>query len=214
MQLATEAQSLRDEILEFKARENRNAEALSAADAQVERLRNEKSQILAAVEALQTSNQELEARVKMQSAEAEREAQLNDAAKDIRQLMGARNLHIIDVHDRVSPDEHDKTFGRIFYVEGKSLIFYAFDLGGKIHSSKLVFQAWGHQEGEDFHVRNLGVFRIDQEEQSRWVLRVNNAELLSKIDTVYVTTEPVPGTNKPSGTKLLVAYLGGQPNHP
>jgi hypothetical protein len=62
--------------------------------------------------------------------------------------------------------------------------------------------------------KNLGVFRIDDGMQKRWVLRVDDPKLLSSIDSVFVTVEPAPGRDKPSGKKLLYAYLGTQANHP
>jgi len=42
--------------------------------------------------------------------------------------MGARKLYIADVFDVDSGSRTKKPFGRVFYTQGKSLIFYAFDL--------------------------------------------------------------------------------------
>jgi hypothetical protein len=212
--LAAETESLQNEVSQLRASARQDAEAISEINAKYTRLSNDDAQAIATIMAQKTAIQELQEKEKVQVAEAERERQLNDAAKDVRQLMGARNLHIIDVHDLVAPDKQDKAFGRVFYSEGKSLVFYAFDLGKNMPTSKVIFQAWGHREGKDFDVKSLGVFRVDHDAQSRWVLRVDDPELLSKIDTLYVTVEPAPGRVKPSGKKLLVAYLGGQPNHP
>ena len=63
-------------------------------------------------------------------------------------------------------------------------------------------------------VKNLGVFHVDDQVQKRWVLRVDNPELLKSVESVFVTVEPSPGRDKPSGRKLLYAYLGTQANHP
>ena len=49
---------------------------------------------------------------------------------------------------------------------------------------------------------------------SRWVLKVNNASVLERIDAVFVTLEPPNGSPAPRGRKLLYANLGGPPNHP
>jgi hypothetical protein len=117
--------------------------------------------------------------------------------------MAARNLHIIDVYDFDGRGKRDKSFGRVFYTEGKSLIFYAFDLAQKGPASNVSFQAWGQREGAGTLTRNLGVFHVDDGMQKRWVLRVDD-----------VTVEPAPGRDKPSGKKLLYAYLGTQANHP
>jgi hypothetical protein len=47
--------------------------------------------------------------------------------RDVYDLMGVRSLHIIDVRDANGAGKNQKFFGRIFYTEGKSLIFYVFD---------------------------------------------------------------------------------------
>ena len=64
--------------------------------------------------------------------------------RDITDLMGARNLHIIDVRDADGKGKNQKSFGRIFYTEGKSLIFYAYDLDeGKVTKANYSFEVWG-----------------------------------------------------------------------
>jgi hypothetical protein len=40
--------------------------------------------------------------------------------------MGARELHIVDVFDTDGKGRTKKPFGRAFYTQGKSLIFYEF----------------------------------------------------------------------------------------
>jgi len=50
------------------------------------------------------------------------------AGRDIRDLISARNLHIIDVYDTDSHGKTTRAFGRVFFTEGKSLVFYAYDL--------------------------------------------------------------------------------------
>jgi hypothetical protein len=144
----------------------------------------------------------------------ERERQLTAAARDVRELMGARNLHIIDVADLDGQGKSKKSFGRVFYTEGKSLIFYAFDLSQKGSVSKVSFQAWGQSQSTSSRFKNLGVFYVDDQVQKRWVLRVDNPELLKSVELVFVTVEPSPGRDKPSGQKLLYAFLGTQANHP
>src|SRR5258705_369249 len=47
---------------------------------------------------------------------------------DIRELMGARDLYITEIHDVVRTGEAQKAFGRVFFTRGESLIFYAYDL--------------------------------------------------------------------------------------
>jgi hypothetical protein len=148
-----------------------------------------------------------------EDATLERERQLLVADRDIRELMGARNLHIIDVHDRDSKGKPRSSFGRVFYTEGKSLIFYAFDLSdNKMRDAS--FQAWGHKEDGSREAINLGLFYMDDKQQSRWVLRFSDPAVLAEIDSVFVTVEPPGGRKKPSGEKLLYAFLNIDANHP
>ena len=82
--------------------------------------------------------------------------------RDITDLMGARNLHIIDVRDSDGKGRNQKSFGRIFYTEGKSLIFYAYDLDqGKVNNANSSFQVWGERLGEPTSVRSLGILFSD-----------------------------------------------------
>jgi hypothetical protein len=152
--------------------------------------------------------------LRAERAAAERDRQLSQAVSDVRDLMGARNLHIIDVSDVDGNGKAKKAFGRVYLTEGKSLIFYAFDLGHKGNAEKISFQAWGQWDGKDKVAKNLGVFRIDDSAQRRWVLKVDDPEKLRGINTLFVTVEPLGGAERPTGKRLLYAYFGLQPNHP
>ena len=134
---------------------------------------------------------------------------------DVRNLMAARNLHITDVFDVGGNGTRRSAFGRVFYTEGKSLIFYAFDLDGpKLTDAKHSFQAWGQLTDSKTSAVNLGIFYVDDPANKRWILRFDNPEVLDKISAVFVTAEPHGGTAKPTGQKLMFAYLGHEPNHP
>jgi len=137
---------------------------------------------------------------------------LSGASSDVRRLMGARNLHIIDVHDVNASGKSTKSFGRVFYSEGQSLVFYAFDL--PTSKAKYFFKAWGQTEANERFVHDLGVFSIDDHEQRRWVLKVNDVRLLKGIDSVFVTAESSGDVAAPRGKRVLYAYLAGQANHP
>jgi chromosome segregation ATPase len=66
--------------------------------------------------------------------------------RDIRELIGARDLYIAEIHDVSGNGETNKTYGRIFYTRGKRLVFYAYDLDAQ-HSLQQAssFQAWGRR---------------------------------------------------------------------
>jgi hypothetical protein len=61
--------------------------------------------------------------------------------------------------------------------------------------------------------RTLGLLRVDAKAQGRWVLKVENPQLVKEINSVFVTVEPAAGGKQPSGQKMLYAYLG-KANHP
>jgi hypothetical protein len=150
-----------------------------------------------------------------QQAQVAKQQELLDHDRDIRELMGARDLYIAEVHDVGGTGETDKTYGRVFYTKGKSLIFYAYDLdaqpGVRDASS---FQAWGRRGPDKEQALNLGIFYEDNASKKRWVLKAEDPKTLSDIDAVFVTIEPSGGSHHPSGKQLLFAYLRVTPNHP
>jgi hypothetical protein len=137
----------------------------------------------------------------------------NDA--DAKELFGARDLHIVDVFDVDTNGNTQRTYGRVYYVEKKLLIFYAFDLQDKKHNRAAAgFQAWGYREATQNQPESLGLFNLDDSSMNRWVLKVNNPRVLERIDAVYVTLEPPAGSPSPRGRRLLYANLVSPPNHP
>jgi hypothetical protein len=147
-------------------------------------------------------------------AEVAKGQELLEHDRDIRELMGARQLYMADVRD-VSGAGTNKTYGRVFYTKGKSLIFYAFDLDaqpGVQNASS--FQAWGRNGPDKQQARSLGIFYEDNVGKKRWVLKADDPTTLQDIDAVFVTVEPNGGSRHPSGKQLLFAYLRVNPNHP
>jgi anti-sigma factor RsiW len=134
--------------------------------------------------------------------------------RDIREVMGARNLYIAEVYDTDEKGATRKPYGRVFYTKEKSLIFYAYDLDQQHSKAGQTFQAWGRR-GPDFkEAVNLGIFYEDNASKKRWVLKSEDPKTLAQIDAVFVTVEPHGGSDKPSGKPLLFAYLRVNPNHP
>lgn len=135
--------------------------------------------------------------------------------RDIRELMGARDLYIAEVHDVARDGQTQKTYGRVFYTKGKSLIFYAYDLGEPTDLKRAnAFQAWGRRGPDREQALPLGIFYEDNASKNRWVLKCDDPKTLAQIDAVFVTMEPQGGSHKPSGKSLLFAYLKLEPNHP
>ena len=189
--------------------------ALASMKASLDQLREERTAGLLHTASLETRIAELSARLKQQGDLGDQDAQLLASDRDIRELMGARDLYIADVFDVDPEGRTQKPFGRVFYTRGKSLIFYAFDLD-KQHGLRnaSTFQAWGRQGRQDQHPVNMGIFYLDNEANRRWVLKFNDPETLARIDTVFVTVEPKGGSHEPRGKFLLIASLRSEPNHP
>jgi hypothetical protein len=167
------------------------------------------------VEELTRSLGDRERAMDQQQAEISKQQELLEHDRDIRELMGARDLYIAEVYDVARTGQTNKTYGRIFYTKGKSLIFYAYDLdqepGLKNASS---FQAWGRRGPDKTQALNLGIFFEDSAGKKRWMLKFDDPKTLDQIDAVFVTVEPNGGSHRPSGKQLLFAYLRVNPNHP
>jgi len=172
----------------------------------------------ATIDSLRYQLTDREARLAEVTGSSERERELLSAGREIRDIMGARDLHIVDVVDRDGKGRTRKAFGRAFYTQGKSLIFYAFDLPAKnTADGKYVYTAWGsnsnHMTGRA--ARSLGIFYNDDQTQHRWAMKFDDPKVLEEIDTVFVTLEPSGLAPKmPTGKPLLEAYFGTPPNHP
>jgi hypothetical protein len=181
-------------------------------------LRNEHSQTLLRTASLESKLVDLTSANQDQSRRLNDDAQYLVSDRDIRELMGARKLYIADVFDVDSGSRTRKPFGRVFYTQDKSLIFYAFDLDhqpGVRNAS--AFQVWGQRDSEsngESHPMNLGILYEDSETNRRWVLRLDDPRQLGEIDAVFVTIEPHGGSQKPTGKPFLYALLRKEANHP
>lgn len=181
-------------------------------------LKAEHSRSLLHTASLQTELNELASATHEQERRLQDDEQYLTSDRDIRELMGARKLYIADVFDVDSVSRTRKAFGRVFYTQNKSLVFYAFDLDhqpGVKNAS--VFQVWGQKDSEPSggsHPMNLGILYMDSETNRRWVLRSDDPKQLAEIDAVFVTVEPHGGSQKPTGKPLLYALLRKEANHP
>jgi hypothetical protein len=206
-QLSAEATASGRSIEEAKAQQEK---LLADTRAELARLKQALASDQASLVADQIRINELSERVKT----AKTNASLALAGGDVRNVMGARQLHVVDVRDTGPDGKPGKAFGRIFMTEGKSLVFYAFDLNdqGK-NGAKKTFQVWGQQQGKAGSLRSLGFLNVDSKTQQRWALKTTDVAAFKQIDSVFVTVEPQGGAKTPSGQRLLFAYLG-QANHP
>jgi hypothetical protein len=217
-QKTADLQRLGDERNQFAAQLAAKETAYEALQADYARLRAEHSQSLVRMASLESEATDLQAANRDQEGRLQDEDQYLTSDRDIRELMGARKLYIADVFDVDSVSHTRKPFGRVFYTQNKSLVFYAFDLDhqpGVKNAS--VFQVWGQRDGEASDAppaMNLGILYMDSETNRRWVLRSDDPKQLAEIDAVFVTVEPHGGSQKPTGKPLLYALLRKEANHP
>lgn len=189
--------------------------SLQKTQKELEALQGQRSQDGAGAKALQAKVGELTQLLRDRETTIDQQQELLAHDRDIRELMGARELYIAEVFDVAKTGATQKPYGRVFYTKGKSLIFYAYDLDRQAGlKNASTFQAWGRRGADKQQALNLGVFYEDNASKKRWVLKFDDPQKLDQIDAVFVTVEPNGGSHKPSGKPLLFAYLKVDPNHP
>jgi hypothetical protein len=217
-QSAAQLQLLAQQRAQFSAQLELVTQAYENDKTELASLRSERDKTLEQASALESKIADLSATNRDQERRLKDAEQYLTSDRDIRELMGARKLYIADVFDVDGSSRTKKPFGRVFYTQGKSLIFYAFDLDrepGVVNAS--TFQVWGQREGpqgEQPLPMNLGILYMDNESNRRWVLRFDDPKRLAEIDAVFVTIEPRGGSHKPTSKPFLYALLRKEVNHP
>jgi Putative zinc-finger len=219
----SEAEKQQKIIEERKSAEERNSLdlKLETAEASLQRtqeeldsLRQQRSLDQSRSESLEAQIRDLHGQLRDREQTITKDEELLAHDRDIRELMGARDLYIAEVYDVGRDGATQKPYGRVFYTRGKSLIFYAYDLDQQPGAKTATFQAWGRRGPDTQQALNLGVFYKDTVGKKRWILKLDDPKTLDQIDAVFVTLEPNGQSHKPSGKSLLFAYLKVNPNHP
>jgi len=189
---------------------------IAGLEVEVAKSKSEKNDGDVALALQETELRELRNKLTDQDAALNQQEELATRGSDVRDLVVARNLHIIDVHDRDGNGKSQRAFGRIFYTEGKSLIFYAYDLADpRKVDAKVSFYVWGERLGAEKPISSLGVFHNDDVKDGRWVLTFDDPGVLAQINSVFVTVESSrKAIKEPAGRRILFAFLGDKPNHP
>lgn len=189
--------------------------SLQRTQSELDTLRQQRSQDQSRTESLEAQIRDLHGQLRDQEQDLNKQQELLAHDRDIRELMGARDLYIAEVFDVARDGQTQKPYGRVFYTKGKSLIFYAYDLDQQAGlKSPSTFQAWGSHGLDRQQATSLGIFYQDNAAKKRWVVKFDDPKKLEQIDAVFVTVEPNGGSHKPSGKQLLFAYLKVDPNHP
>src|SRR5215813_6618585 len=214
-QIASDARVKRDEELAAAQAKLANLQkTVDLASTQRDEVANRATVLEAKVNQLSQLVRDREEELDQKEAELSKERELLDHDRDVREVIGSRDLYMADIFD-VSRTGTNKTYGRVLFTKNKRLIIYAFDLDaqpGVQNASS--FQAWGRRGPDKKQALSLGLFYEDNASKKRWVLKANDARTLEDIDAVFVTVEPNGGSQHPSGKQLLFAYLRVGPNHP
>ena len=211
--LTTQAQSASQSSL-VEGLEAKNQ--VATLQSQVDRLNQRLAESEVKLDVQRQTSEEVSAKLESTTAELQRERDLKSAKTDMGDLVAARNLHIVDVYDADPNGKRQRSFGRVFYIEGKSLVFYAYDLEdpGRFKTN-VVFHVWGGKAGVKEVTHSLGILRKDDAGQSRWAMTFDDPKVLAHINSVFVTAESAnKHYDEPHGKKVLYAYFGSQPNHP
>jgi anti-sigma factor RsiW len=188
---------------------------LAVAQKKLDGIQQSKSNESLRIVSLENQIQQLTALVKDKDATIDQRERLLASDRDIRELMGARDLYIAEVYDVGGNGKTKKPYGRVFYTKGKSLIFYGYDLDQQpgLRTAN-AFQAWGLRGPDRTKALNLGIMYVDNSANKRWVLRFDDPNILKEINAVFVTVEPDGESRVPRGKQVLFAYLKEEPNHP
>lgn len=190
-------------------------ETLEASEKKLASLERERADEVIHASSLEAKVAELSRSLNERERTTDEQQELLAKDRDIRDLMGARDLYITEVYDVARTGETQKAFGRVFYTKGKSLIFYAYDLNDQPGPKEAsTFEAWGSRGSDRAQAFKLGVFYEDNVSKKRWVVKSSDKKTLDEIDAVFVTVEPRGGSERPTGRPLLFAYLKVAANHP
>jgi anti-sigma factor RsiW len=189
--------------------------SLQKTQTEFDSLRRQRAQDESRADSLAAQVNELHAQLRDREQTLGKQEDLLAHDRDVRELMGARDLYIAEIYNVGGDGVTQKPYGRVFYTKGKSLIFYAYDLDKEAGvRAASTFQAWGKHGTDRGQALNLGIFYEDNAAKKRWVLKFDDPKTLEQIDAVFVTVEPNGGSAKPSGNPLLFTYLKIGPNHP
>jgi hypothetical protein len=211
-QAAANAESER-QLEEERQKVQRTTSLVSSLQAELGAARKKQSDLDVILTAQKDAAMDANAKLAHLQAQFEHEGDMKLTKSQYEEIISARNLHIVDVYDVETNGRRQKSFGRIFYVEGRSLVFYAYDLPNSKHPNKnLAFHVWGEKAGTKATSFQLGIMHPDDPIQNRWVLTFDDPKVLNRITAVYITINP-PAQPSPQGRQLMYAFLGN-PNHP
>jgi hypothetical protein len=212
---SAEKQQLTEAVVQLSKALETSEASVQKTQGELEATRGQRGRDEVQVKALQAKVDDLNHLLQEREATIDRQQEFLAKDRDVRELMGARDLYIAEVFDVAKTGAIKKPYGRMFYTKGKSLVFFAYDLDKQAEARDAsTFQAWGRRGNDKAQSLSLGIFYEDNSSKKRWKLQFDDPLKLDQIDAVFVTVEPAGGSRLPSGKPLLFAYLKIDPNHP
>src|SRR6266699_3029660 len=117
----------RDERQRLTQEDEQAKSQVTYLQSEVEKLRWQVDDAKTKLTAQQNESEQLRTKLELTEPGLQRELDLKSAKTEMGDLVAARNLHIVDVYDADPNGKRQRSFGRVFYIEGKSLVFYAND---------------------------------------------------------------------------------------
>lgn len=149
----------------------------------------------------------------------EQQKRTNAERQSVRELLGDRKLHLFNIFPLDTNGKPTGEFGRLFFIEGKRLEFYAFDLKNpKTVNPRDDFYIWGEtrKAGESAtQAFLLGKLKLDSVKDNRWSLVVSDPRVLNRLRSVFVTVESSEHEiTGPTGRRMLFVPLENRPDYP
>jgi hypothetical protein len=213
----TTATAQPEAALQRASEQNQEATSqIAALQSNVDRLNQQVAQAEIKLDVQKQNDDDLSTKLALTEDSLQKARDLKSATSQMGELVAARNLHIVDVYDADPNGKRQRAFGRVFYIEGQSLVFYAYDLDGPGEfKSNVVFHVWGGKAGVNDTTHSLGILHKEDANQGRWAMTFDDPKVLTQINSVFVTAESASKqSDQPRGRKVLYAYFGSPPNHP
>ena len=118
-QARSETQRASSEVVQFPAELQNRDKQFQDARYEMQRINELRSDDAASLAAQQVRIAEVSDQLRIASATLDLERQLTAAGRDIRELLTAREWHVIDIRDTDENGKPTNTFGRIFVTEIK-----------------------------------------------------------------------------------------------
>ena len=142
----SEKQRIADERAGIAKKFDEAQVSLQKMQSELDSVSRERAQDEAQDASLRNQIKDLSGQLREQEQTVSKQDELLSHDRDIRELMGARDLYVAEVYDVGRDGATQKSTGRVFYTKGKSLIFYAYDLDQEPGArSASAFQAWGRR---------------------------------------------------------------------